>query len=65
MVKKCWIKNGTEVTLNISSNVVGDTNDETNFTHKSSWTNRQVMRLWRAFINDLSVNIKAMTLLYS
>ena len=65
MVKKCWIKNGTEVTLNISSNVVGDTNDETNFTHKSSWTNGQVMRLWRAFINGLSVNIKAMTLLYS
>ena len=31
MVKKCWIKNGTEVTLNLSSNVVGDTNDETNW----------------------------------
>ena len=65
MVKKCWIKNGTEVTLNLSSNVVGDANDETNCTHKSSWTNRQVMKLWRAFINGLSANIKAMTLLYS
>ena len=65
MVKKCSIKNGTEVTLNLSSNVVGDTNDETNFTHKSSWTNRQVMRLWGALINGLSVNIKAMTLIYS
>ena len=65
MVKKCSIKNGTEVTLNPSSNVVGDTNDETNFTHKSSWTNRQVIRLWGAFINGLSANIKAMTLIYS
>ena len=65
MVKKCSIKNGTELTLNLSSNVVGDTNDETNFTHKSSWTNRQVMRLCGAFINGLSANIKAMTLIYS
>ena len=65
MVKKCWIKNCTKVTLNISSNVVGGTNDENNFTHKSSWTNRQVMRLWGAFINGLSANIKAMTLIYS
>ena len=65
MVQKCSIKNGTEVTLNLSSNVVGDTNNETNFTHKSSWTNRQVMRLWGAFINGLSANIKAMTLIYS
>ena len=45
--------------------MVGDTNDETNFTHKSSWTNRQVVRLWGAFINGLSANIKAMTLIYS
>ena len=45
--------------------MVGDANDETNFTHKSSGTNRQVMKLWRAFINGLSANIKAMTLLYS
>ena len=27
-------KNGTEVTLKISSNVVGDSNDENNFPHK-------------------------------
>ena len=59
------MKNGTEVTLNLSSNVIGDTNDGTNFTHKSSWTNRQVMKPWGAFINGLSANIKAMTLIYS
>ena len=28
------IKNGTEVTLRISSNVVGDSNDENNSLHK-------------------------------
>ena len=31
---KSEIKNGTEVTLKISSNVVGDSNDENNFPHK-------------------------------
>ena len=30
---KCGIKNGTEVTLNLSSNLIGNSNDETNF-HK-------------------------------
>ena len=31
---KPGIKNGTEVILNLSSNVVGDSNDETIFLHK-------------------------------
>ena len=31
---KTEIKNGTEVTLNLLSNVVSDSNDETNFLHK-------------------------------
>ena len=31
---KSGIKNGTEVTLKLSSNAVGDSNDETNFPHK-------------------------------
>ena len=31
---KSGIKNGTEVTLKISSNAVGDSNDENNFPHK-------------------------------
>ena len=33
---KTGIKNGTKVTLNLSSNMVGDSNDETNFPHKLS-----------------------------
>ena len=31
---KTGIKNGTEVTLELSSNVVGDSNDENKFPHK-------------------------------
>ena len=31
---KSGLKNGTEVTLNLSSNVVGNSNDETNFRHR-------------------------------
>ena len=31
---KSGIKNGTEVTLKLSSNVVGDSNDEKHFRHK-------------------------------
>ena len=45
------IKNGTEVILNFSSNVVGESNDETNFPHKLLLTNAQVSRLQKAFVN--------------
>ena len=30
---KFWMKNGTEVTWKLSSNVVADSNDEDNFPH--------------------------------
>ena len=35
---KSGIKHGTEVTLKLSSNVVGDSNDEKNFPHILSLT---------------------------
>ena len=35
-------KDGTEVTLEISSNVAGDSNNWNNFTHKLILTNTQV-----------------------
>ena len=38
---KSGIKNGTEVTLKISSNIFGDSNDENNFLHKLLLTNTQ------------------------
>ena len=31
---KSWIKNGTGVTLTVSSNVFSDSSDENNFLHK-------------------------------
>ena len=38
---KSGMKNGTEVTLNLSSNMINDSNDETNFSHKLLLTDRQ------------------------
>ena len=54
---KPGIKNGTEVTLKISSNVVSDSNDENNFPHMLLLSNTQVSRLRKAFANDSSANI--------
>ena len=55
---KSGIKNGTEVTFKISSNVVGDSNDENNFPHKLLLTNTQVSNLSKAFANNSTANIK-------
>ena len=52
------MKNSTEVTLNLLSNVVGDSNGENNFPHKLLLTDAQVSRLCKAFANGSSVNIK-------
>ena len=55
---KSVIKNGIEVTLNLSSNFVGDSNDKNNFPHKLLLTNTDVSRLCRAFANNVSANIE-------
>ena len=55
---KSGIKNRTEVILKISSNVVGDSNDENNFPYKLLLTNTQISRLRKAFANGSSTNIK-------
>ena len=54
---KSAIKNGTEVTLNLSSNLIGSSNDETNFPHKLLLTNIQVSKIRKAFANGSSANI--------
>ena len=54
---KSGIKNNTEVTLKISSNVVGDSNNENNFSHRLLLTNTQVSRLHKAFVNGSLANI--------
>ena len=55
---KSGIKNGTEVSLKISSKIVRDSNDENNFARKLFVTNTQVLRLCKAFANGSSANIK-------
>ena len=55
---KSAIKDGTKVTLNLSSNVVGDSNDENNFPYKLLLTNTQVSKILKAFANGLSAKIK-------
>ena len=46
---KSGIKNNTEVTLKNSSNLVGESNNENNFTQKLLLTNTQVSKLCKAF----------------
>ena len=51
-------KNGTEVTLNLSSNVICDSNYETNFPNKLLLTDTQVSMIRKAFANGSSTTIK-------
>ena len=51
-------KNGTKITLNFLSNLIGDSNDETNFSRTLYLTDTQVLRLLKAFKNESSINIK-------
>ena len=55
---KPGMKNATKVTFKISSNVVGDSNDEKNFPRKLLLTNTEVAKLRKAFANNTSANIK-------
>ena len=48
---KFAIKNGTGLTLNLLSNIIGDFNDKNNFPHKLLLTNTKVSRLRKAFSN--------------
>ena len=55
---KSVINNGTQVTINLSLNAVGESNDETNFPHKLILTITQVLKVRKAFANGSSANIK-------
>ena len=46
---KSIIKNETEVVLRLTSNIVGNFDDDTNFSHKSLLTNRPVANFGKAF----------------
>ena len=55
---KSAIKNETEVVIRLSPNMIGDSNDETNFPHELLLTDRQVSSICKAFSNNSSVDIK-------
>ena len=55
---KSAIKNETEVLLRLSPNMIGDSNDKTNFLHELLLTDRQVSSIRKAFSNNSSADIK-------
>ena len=55
---KSAIKNETEVTLNLSPNLIGSSNDETSFPHNLLLTDTQVLKIRKAFTNGSSANTK-------
>ena len=55
---KSAIKNQTDVVLRLSSNMIGNSDDETTFPKKLLLTNRQVVSLCKAFAKHTSTDIK-------
>ena len=55
---KFGMKNGTEVTFKLSSNVADDSNDENNFPHELLFSYYRVSKLCKTFTNNSSANIK-------
>ena len=49
------VKNKTEVLLRLSSNMVGNLGDETNFLHKLLLINRQVANVHKVFANKFQL----------
>ena len=55
---KSSIKNEIDVVLRMSSNMVSNSNDNSNFPHELLLTNRQVANIRNAFTNHSSIDIK-------
>ena len=55
---KSAIKNETDAVLRISSGMVANSNDNTNFPHKLLLTDRQVANIRKAFANNVSADVK-------
>ena len=55
---KSAIKNETEAVLRLSLNMIVNSNDKANFSHKLLLTNTQVANLRKAFANKSSTDIK-------
>ena len=54
---KSSIKNETDVVLRISSNMVSNSNDNTNFPHELLLTNRQVANIRKAFATSTDIKL--------
>ena len=55
---KSAIKNETDVVLRLSSNMIGNSGDNTSFSHELLLNDRQVANIRKAFANNLSTDIK-------
>ena len=55
---KSAIKSEIDVALRLSSNMISNSDDKTNFPHKLLLTNRQVVNLRKTFAKDTSADIK-------
>ena len=55
---KSAIQNETDAALKLSSNLIGNSDDETNFPHKLFLTNRQLASLHKAFAKHTSTDTK-------
>ena len=55
---KSRIRYGAEVTFDLSSNVIGNSTNETNFPHRLLLTNTEVSKLRETFANYLWANVK-------
>ena len=44
--------------MRLSSGIIGNSDDETNFSHKLLVTNRQVANIRKVFANNLSTDVK-------
>ena len=61
---KSSIKNETDVVLRISSNMVSNSNDISNFPHELLLTNRQVANIRKAFANTHQLTLNYQKLNY-
>ena len=57
---KSGIRNGNEIIVNIASNVISYSDDETNFPHIILSTDTKVLRIRKAFANGSSANIRTL-----
>ena len=54
---KSALKNGTDAILRLSSNMIGNSDNEANFPHKLLLSNRQVPHIHKVFANHTSTDI--------